>query len=63
MMPKATRDFITPETSRRVKGMSLSALSAYLWKLYAAGYSAGFRDGQAAAREEPVPGSGTDKQE
>ena len=61
-MPKATRDFITPETSRRVKGMSLSALSDYLWKLYAAGYSAGFLDGQAAGREEPVPGSGTDNQ-
>lgn len=53
-MPKAIRDFITPETSRRVKGMSLSALSDYLWKLYAAGYSAGFRDGQAAARK-PAP--------
>ena len=53
-MPKATRDFITPETSRKVKGMSLSALSDYLWKLYAAGYSAGYLDGLAAAREEVV---------
>lgn len=61
-MPKATRDFITPETSRRVKGMSLSALSDYLWKLYVAGYAAGFLDGKEVARKNPVPGTDADKQ-
>lgn len=60
-MHKATRDFITPETSRRVKGMSLSALSDYLWKLYAAGYSTGYMDGLAAAREEAMSGMVTKK--
>jgi hypothetical protein len=53
-MPKAVRDILTPETSRKVKGMSLSALSDYLWKLYAAGYSTGYLDGLAAAREEAM---------
>lgn len=60
-MPKAVRDILTPETARRLKGMSLSALSDYLWKLYAAGYSTGYLDGLAAAREEAM--SGTDTKE
>jgi hypothetical protein len=58
-MPKSAHDIITPETSRRVKGMSLSALSDYLWRLYAAGYAAGFLDGKAAARERPESGPDT----
>lgn len=56
-MPKAVRDILTPETARRLKGMSLSALSDYLWKIYAAGYSAGYMDGMAARK---TPESGTD---
>lgn len=58
-MPKAKRDILTPETARKVKGMSLSALSDYLWKLYAAGYAAGFLDGQAAARGKSAPETDT----
>ena len=51
--PKAVRDIITPETSRKVKNMSLPDLSDYLWKLYAAGYSRGYLDA-LAAREDDV---------
>ena len=43
-MPKAYPDYIKPETSRKVKGMSLPQLSDYLWKIYSAGYSAGLLD-------------------
>lgn len=53
-MLKVKRDILNPETARKVKGMSLSALSDYLWKLYAAGYTAGFLEGRAAARGKPV---------
>ncbi len=42
-------DFITPETSRRIKGMSMPELTRYLQSMYNAGYLAGYRAGIDAA--------------
>ncbi len=54
-MLKVKRDILNPETARKVKGMSLSALSDYLWKLYAAGYTAGFLEGGRLPGENQCP--------
>ena len=52
-MPKAYPDYITPETSRKIKGMSFSALSRFLWSIYSSGYSAGFLDGLRGVKDPP----------
>lgn len=35
-------DFITPETMRQIKGMSMPDLTRYLQSMYNAGYIAGY---------------------
>ena len=54
-MPKCFPDYITPETSRKVKAMSFQALSRYLWNVYSAGYSAGFLDGLRGVKASAAP--------
>lgn len=64
-MPKAYPDYITPETSRKIKGMSFAALSRYLWNIYSAGYSAGLLDGLRGVKDppkEPPPPANNDEQ-
>lgn len=55
---KRVKDMITPETARRVKGMSLPELNTYLYSIYAAGYGDGLAEGMKrglAIAQDPAP--------
>ena len=40
-----TNNMIDAKTARAIKGMSISQLSAYLYKVRAQGFEAGFKEG------------------
>lgn len=41
---KAAEDFLSSDTYRAIKGMSLAEMSHYMYALYSAGYAAGLAD-------------------
>lgn len=43
-MPKAKKDFIKPETVRKIKNMSVAELTNYLYAIYLKGYAHGSSD-------------------
>ena len=43
-MPKAIEDFISGETFRAIKNLSLPEMNRYLFTIYSAGYAAGISD-------------------